>query len=63
MRRKTLTFETACDLQMETESLLAGAEHEVDSRLVLELVRDSGCPACDCEYVALASDLLAKRSS
>jgi len=57
MRRKTLTFEVARDLQMEAESLLAGAEHEVDSRLVLELVRDSDCPAYDCEFMALAMTL------
>lgn len=36
---------------------MAGAEHEVDSRLVLELVRDSDCPAYDCEFVALAMTL------
>jgi len=57
MRRKTLTSEVARDLQMEAESLLAGAEHEVDSRLVLELVRDSDCPAYDCEFMALAMTL------
>ena len=57
MRRKTLTFEAARDLQLEAESLLAGAEHEVDSRLVLELVRDSDCSAYDCEFVALALTL------
>jgi predicted nucleic acid-binding protein len=54
MRRNTLTFEAARDLQLEAESLLAGAEHEVDSRQVLELVRDSDCSAYDCEFVALA---------
>ena len=57
MRRKTLTFEAARDLQREAESLLAGAEHEVDSREVLELVRDSHCSAYDCEFVALAMTL------
>jgi predicted nucleic acid-binding protein len=57
MRRKTLPFETARDLQLEAESLLAGSEHEVDSRLVLELVRDSDCSAYDCEFVALAITL------
>jgi predicted nucleic acid-binding protein len=57
MRRKKLTFEAARDLQLEAESLLAGAEHEVDSRLVLELVRDSDCSAYDCEFVALAMAL------
>ncbi len=57
MRRKTLTFGAARDLQLEAESLLAGAEHEVDSRRVLELVRDSDCSAYDCEFVALAMTL------
>lgn len=57
MRRKALTFEAARELQREAESLLAGAEYEVDSRLVLELVRDSDCSAYDCEFVALAISL------
>ena len=57
MRRKTLTFEAARNLQLEAESLLAGAEHDVDSRLVLELVRDTDCSAYDCEYAALAMTL------
>lgn len=60
MRRKVLTLEAARDLQVEAESLLAGGEYEVDSRLVLELVRDSDCSAYDCEFVALAASLGAK---
>ncbi len=54
MRRTTLTFDTARDLQAEAEDLLAGREYEVDSQRVLELVRDSDCSAYDCEFVALA---------
>ena len=57
MRRKTLTFDQACGLQSEAESLLAGAEFEVDSQAVLELVRDSDCSAYDCEFIALAIKL------
>lgn len=57
MRRKTLSFEQACSLQSEAESLLEGSEFEVDSREVLELVRDSECSAYDCEFVALAIKL------
>lgn len=57
MRRRALTFEAARDLQLEAESLLAGAEHEVDSRRVLERVRDSDCSAYDCEFVVLAMTL------
>jgi predicted nucleic acid-binding protein len=54
MRRKALTFEDATKLQAEAESLMAGSEHELDSRRVLELVRDSDCSAYDCEFAALA---------
>ena len=57
MRRKSLTFEQACNLQREAESLISGFEFEVDSRAVLELVRDSDCSAYDCEFVALAIKL------
>jgi predicted nucleic acid-binding protein len=60
LRRKTISFAEACALQSEAESLLAGAELEVDSRAVLELVRDSNCSAYDCEFVALAIKLNTK---
>jgi predicted nucleic acid-binding protein len=54
MRRKAITFEQAYSLQREAESLLEGAEFEVESLAVLELVRDSDCSAYDCEFIALA---------
>jgi len=57
LRRKTLTFDEVVKAQAEAEALLAGNEHEVDSRSVLELVRDSDCTAYDCEFVALAMRL------
>jgi predicted nucleic acid-binding protein len=57
LRRRTLGFEQACDLQREAERLLSGAEYEVASRAVLDLVRDSDCSAYDCEFVALAMSL------
>lgn len=57
LRRGSLTFDQACMLQEEAEDMLAGAEFEVDSRDVLELVRDSACSAYDCEFVALARAL------
>lgn len=60
MRRKAISFEQANSLQKEAESLLEGAEFEVDSRTVLELVRDSDCSAYDCEFVALALKLETK---
>lgn len=60
LRRNMLSFEQACGLQAEAESLLAGFEFEVQSREVMELVRDSECSAYDCEFVALAERLGAK---
>ncbi|MSQ20874.1 MAG: PIN domain-containing protein [Betaproteobacteria bacterium] len=60
MRRKTLTFEEACMVQEEAEGLLFGAEFEVDSTAVLQLVRDSRCSAYDCEFMALANQLNSK---
>ena len=57
LRRKSLSFEQAMAVQAEAESLLEGAEFAVDSRAVMELVRDSDCSAYDCEFVALAKSL------
>ena len=57
LRRKAITFEQANNLQREAESLLGGAEFEVESLAVLELVRDSDCSAYDCEFIALAMKL------
>jgi predicted nucleic acid-binding protein len=57
MRRKAITFEQAYSLQREAESLLEGAEFEVETLAVLELVRDSDCSAYDCEFIALAMRL------
>ncbi|WP_415252745.1 type II toxin-antitoxin system VapC family toxin [Thermomonas sp.] len=57
MRRGALDFDQAHAILCEAESLLDGAEHEPDSRRVLELVRDSDCSAYDCEFIALAEAL------
>lgn len=57
LRRKSISFEQARSLQCEAESLLEGAEYEVDSQSVLELVRNSDCSAYDCEFIALALKL------
>ena len=53
MRREMISCEQAKTLQREAESLMAGAEFEVDSDRVLELSRDSDCSAYDCEFIAL----------
>lgn len=57
LRRNELSFEQALAIQFEAESLVSGHEYEVDSRRILELVRDSTCSAYDCEFVALAQRL------
>jgi len=54
LRRGRLSLAQAQGLQHEAESLLQGAEFEVDSQAVLELVNVSDCSAYDCEFVALA---------
>jgi len=61
MRRGQLSWQQAPALQCEAEGLLKGAEHEVDSPNVLELVRDSACSAYDCEFMALALKLDTKQ--
>lgn len=60
VRRKDISFAQAVSLQSEAESLLAGCEFEIESRTVLELVRDSDCSAYDCEFIALAMKLNTK---
>jgi predicted nucleic acid-binding protein len=57
LRRRTLTFDEVLRVQKEAEALLAGNEHEADSRRVLELVRDSDCTAYGCEFIAIALQL------
>ena len=57
LRRGALSFEQVLAVQRTAEELLDGAEFEVDSVSVLELVRDSACSAYDCEFVALARRL------
>lgn len=57
LRRGSLSFDQALAIQEEAESLLTGAEYEVDSRSVMMLVKDSDCSAYDCEFVALARQL------
>ena len=54
IRHGLISCEMAKSLQREAESLMAGAEFEVDSDRVLELARDSDCSAYDCEFIALS---------
>ena len=54
LRRGTLSLDACTELWSQAGTLLAGREHVVSTRTVLELAHDSGCSAYDCEYVALA---------
>lgn len=55
VRRKDFSFDKAYQIIREAEFILSTKEFEVDSLLVLELIRDSDCSAYDCEFVGLAS--------
>ncbi len=54
IRRKDFSFDKAYQIIREAEFILSSKEFEVDSLLVLELIRDSDCSAYDCEFVGLA---------
>jgi predicted nucleic acid-binding protein len=60
LRRNLLSFDHAIKIQLEAESLMLGAEYEIESERVLALARDSTCSAYDCEFVALAIKLNSK---
>jgi predicted nucleic acid-binding protein len=57
LRGGDLDLEKARAIQSEAEEFMGGAEFDVDSRSVLDLIHDSPCSAYDCEYVALAVHL------
>jgi predicted nucleic acid-binding protein len=54
LRKALLDFRESMEIAEAAERLMSGAEYEVPSALVLQLVGDSGCSAYDCEFVALA---------
>ncbi len=57
LRRQNLALAEALEAAREAELLMAGREFTVETQTVLELAKESGCTAYDCEFVALASDL------
>jgi predicted nucleic acid-binding protein len=54
VRRGALALDAARAIQAEAEDLMTGNEHDVASPTVLELARDTGCSAYDCEFAAVA---------
>ena len=57
MRQRGMTAEQAAQVIDTADELLQGREYALPSRAVLELVAQSACSACDCEFVALAQEL------
>jgi len=57
MRHGAFSLGEAKHIMSTVETELADVEHEIDSRLVLELLQQSKLSAYDCEYVVLARAL------
>lgn len=57
-RHQILNFDQAYGLQSEAEILVAGSVYEERSLEALQLTRNNGRSACDCEFVALAKRLV-----
>jgi predicted nucleic acid-binding protein len=60
LRKQLLSFEHACQIQNQAESLMSDGEYQLNSVEVLRLAQSSGCSAYDCEFVALAQYLNVK---
>ena len=54
MRRDLLSLNDAIEIQEKAEKLLSGNEYEINSNRVIQLAKESGCSAYDCEFVSLA---------
>jgi len=52
-----IELDSAQSILTEAEEVLQGREFAVDSAEVLRLAAESGCSACDCEFVTLANYL------
>jgi len=57
LRQKSLSFESALLALRSAQEVIGGREYAVTPETVLQLAQASGCPAYQCEYVALALDL------
>lgn len=57
VRRGQLAVADAVQYAEVAEALLATREYQVQSGPVLELAKQSGCTAYDCEYIFLAREL------
>ncbi|ELS00331.1 PIN domain-containing protein [Xenococcus sp. PCC 7305] len=57
IRKSYLQLDDASYIMQEAEALMLGKEFEMNSKQILDLVKQSRCSAYDCEYVALAQKL------
>ena len=57
LRKNILELSTILQSMQEAEQLMESHAYEVNSTQVLQLVHNSSCSSCDCEFVALADDL------
>ena len=56
-RHQEIRLDVARTIVAEAEQWMAGREYSVVSQQVLQLAKESGCSAYDCEFVSLAMDL------
>lgn len=57
LRKNIIELDFALMIFEKAEILLFNNEYKINSSRVLQLTKESGCSAYDCEYVSLAQDL------
>lgn len=58
MQRGSLALDDALQIVQAAQLVMQGREYEPSSTHVLSLAAGSGCSAYDCEFVAVAKDLV-----
>ena len=56
-RNQEISLEHVRAIVVEAEQWMSGREYSVVSHRVLQLAKESGCSAYDCEFVSVAMDL------
>jgi len=56
-RKQEIRINDVLTIVAEAEQWMAGREYTVVSQRVLQLAKESGCSAYDCEFVSLAMDI------
>ena len=63
LRKGLLSMDAAIDVMKAAETLLGSKDYQSTSAHILALVVTSGCSAYDCEFVALARDLVQNQAT